>query len=89
MLLKVDESNLEETSVGIKEYMENGSATKTLLFGDTVDYDTAGVALKITKDRVYLSVVGTDDYDDSEPVNYVWEMDRQALIDMIVSIEGH
>jgi hypothetical protein len=87
MQIKIDEFKLEENNVEVSDTVEKGSATRTLLFGDTLSFDEEGVAIKITRDTVYLTVTGTDE--DDELIKCQWEMNRPQLIQMLMSVEGN
>ena len=88
MQLKIDELKLDENSVEIRDSIESGSAIRTLLFGDTMSFDEEGVAMKITKDTVYLTVTGIDEAND-DVIKCQWEMNRPELIKILMGIEGH
>ncbi len=86
--MQIDELNLEEPTVGVEDSFESGSATRTLLFGDTESFEAVGVAMKITKDIVYLTVNGIDEFTE-RLIKSQWEMPRNDLIRMLQSVEGN
>ena len=86
--MQVDELNLEEPTIGVQDSTEAGSATRTLLFGDTESFDDLGVAMKITRDTVYLTVNGIDEFTE-RVIKAHWEMPRNELIHMLMSVEGN
>lgn len=88
MQIKIDETKLEETSVGVMDTIEKGSATRTLLFGDTKSFEDEGITMRITRDSVLLTVTGTDDYSD-ELIKCQWEINRPEFIKMLLAVEGN